>query len=138
MKMHTLGSTFVPEGIHAGGLRYHRMAPLMSHVVALGLAQARSEYQLGCFAARLTFTRAESILPALEANHAVKAAIDEAFKCKESGENKVILFNLCGHGHFDIQAYIDYQAGKLIDTEYSSVEVAMALAELPIATVKNV
>ena len=131
MKMHTLGSTFVPEGIHAGGLRYHGMAPLMSHIVALGLAQARSEYQLGCFAAGLTFVRSEGILPAPEANHAVKAAIDEALKCKESGESKVILFNLCGHGHFDMQAYMDYQAGKLIDTEYSSAEVAMALAGLP-------
>ncbi len=131
MKMHTLGSTFVPEGIHAGGLRYHGMAPLMSHVVALGLAQARAETQLGCFAAGLTFARAEGILPAPEANHAVKAAIDEALKCKESGESKVILFNLCGHGHFDMQAYMDYQAGKLVDTEYSAAEVAMALAGLP-------
>jgi tryptophan synthase beta chain len=131
MKMHTLGSTFVPEGIHAGGLRYHGMAPLMSHIVALELAEARSESQLGCFAAGLTFARAEGILPAPEANHAVKAAIDEALKCKESGESKVILFNLCGHGHFDMQAYMDYQAGKLVDTEYSSAEVAMALAGLP-------
>jgi tryptophan synthase beta chain len=131
MKMHTLGNTFVPEGIHAGGLRYHGMAPLMSHIVALGLAQARSESQLGCFAAGLTFARAEGILPAPEANHAVKAAIDEALKCKESGESKVILFNLCGHGHFDMQAYMDYQAGKLVDTEYSAAEVAMALAGLP-------
>jgi tryptophan synthase beta chain len=131
MKMHTLGSTFIPEGMHAGGLRYHGMAPLMSHVVALGLAQPRAEHQLGCFAAGLTFARAEGILPAPEANHAVKAAIDEALKCKEAGASKVILFNLCGHGHFDMQAYIDYQAGELIDTEYSSAEVAMALAGLP-------
>jgi tryptophan synthase beta chain len=131
MKMHTLGSTFVPEGIHAGGLRYHGMAPLISHVVALGLTQPRAEHQLGCFAAGLTFARAEGILPAPEANHAVKAAIDEALKCKESGESKVILFNLCGHGHFDMQAYMDYQTGNLIDTEYSSEEVAMALAGLP-------
>jgi tryptophan synthase beta chain len=131
MKMHTLGSTFVPEGIHAGGLRYHGMAPLLSHVVALGLTQPRAEHQLGCFAAGLTFARAEGILPAPEANHAVKAAIDEALRCKESGESKVILFNLCGHGHFDMQAYMDYQAGKLIDIEYSSAEVAMALAGLP-------
>ncbi|MBW4549488.1 MAG: TrpB-like pyridoxal phosphate-dependent enzyme [Symplocastrum torsivum CPER-KK1] len=132
VKMHTLGSTFVPEGIHAGGLRYHGMAALVSHVVNLGLAQTRSEYQLGCFAAGLTFARVEGILPAPEANHAVKAAIDEALKCKESGESKVILFNLCGHGHFDMQAYMDYQAGKLVDTEYSAEEVAMALAGLPV------
>lgn len=131
MKMHTLGSTFVPEGIHAGGLRYHGMAPLISHVVALGLTQPKAEHQLGCFAAGLTFARSEGILPAPEANHAVKAAIDEALKCKEAGQSKVILFNLCGHGHFDMQAYTDYQAGKLIDTEYSSTEVAMALAGLP-------
>ncbi|NES95279.1 MAG: TrpB-like pyridoxal phosphate-dependent enzyme [Desertifilum sp. SIO1I2] len=132
VKMHTLGSTFVPEGIHAGGLRYHGMAPLVSHVVSLGLAQPRSEYQLGCFAAGLTFARTEGILPAPEANHAVKAAMDEGLKCKESGEAKTILFNLCGHGHFDMQAYMDYQAGKLVDTEYSAEEVAMALAGLPV------
>lgn len=131
LKMHTLGSTFVPEGIHAGGLRYHGMGPLVSHVVKLGLAQPRAEHQLGCFAAGITFARTEGILPAPEANHAVKGAIDEALKCKESGESKAILFNLCGHGHFDMQAYIDYQAGNLIDTEYSSEEVAMALAGLP-------
>jgi tryptophan synthase beta chain len=132
LKMHTLGSTFVPEGIHAGGLRYHGMAPLVSHVVKLGLADPRAEHQLGCFAAGITFARSEGILPAPEANHAVKAAIDEALKCKESGESKAILFNLCGHGHFDMQAYMDYQAGKLVDTEYSAAEVAMALAGLPV------
>jgi tryptophan synthase beta chain len=131
-KMHTLGSGFVPEGIHAGGLRYHGMAPLVSHIVNLGLVQPRAEYQLGCFAAGLTFARAEGILPAPEANHAVKAAIDEALRCKSAGESKTILFNLCGHGHFDMQAYIDYQAGRLVDTEYSASEVAMALAGLPV------
>jgi tryptophan synthase beta chain len=131
-KMHTLGSSFVPEGIHAGGLRYHGMAPLVSHIVNLGLVETRAEYQLGCFAAGLTFARAEGILPAPEANHAVKAAIDEALCCKESGVSKSILFNLCGHGHFDMQAYIDYQAGQLVDTEYSDAEVAMALAGLPV------
>jgi tryptophan synthase beta chain len=131
-KMHTLGSGFVPEGIHAGGLRYHGMAPLVSHIVNLGLVQPRAEYQLGCFAAGLTFARAEGILPAPEANHAVKAAIDEALRCKSAGESKTILFNLCGHGHFDMQAYIDYQAGRLVDTEYSASEVAMALDGLPV------
>ncbi|MBD2440280.1 TrpB-like pyridoxal phosphate-dependent enzyme [Nostoc sp. FACHB-110] len=131
-KMHTLGSSFVPEGIHAGGLRYHGMAPLVSHIVNLGLVETRAEYQLGCFAAGLTFARAEGILPAPEANHAVKAAIDEALRCQETGVSKTILFNLCGHGHFDMQAYIDYQAGKLVDTEYSAAEVAMALAGLPV------
>jgi tryptophan synthase beta chain len=131
-KMHTLGSGFVPEGIHAGGLRYHGMAPLVSHIVNLGLAESRAEYQLGCFAAGLTFAKAEGILPAPEANHAVKAAIDEALRCKEEGVSKTILFNLCGHGHFDMQAYIDYQAGQLVDTEYSATEVAMALSGLPV------
>lgn len=131
VKMHTLGSTFVPEGIHAGGLRYHGMAPMVSHVHELGLLEARAEHQLGCFAAGLQFARAEGILPAPEANHAVKAAIDEALRCKEEGTSKTILFNLCGHGHFDLQAYTDYQAGKLRDYEYPMEEVAMALAGLP-------
>ena len=132
VKMHTLGSSFVPQGIHAGGLRYHGMAPLLSHVVELGLIETRAETQLSCFAAGLTFARAEGILPAPEANHAVKGAIDEALRCKEEGSSKTILFNLCGHGHFDMQAYMDYQAGKLRDTEYSATEVAMALAGLPV------
>jgi tryptophan synthase beta chain len=131
-KMHTLGSGFVPEGIHAGGLRYHGMAPLVSHIVNLGLVESRAESQLACFAAGLTFARAEGILPAPEANHAVKATIDEALLCKQENVTKTILFNLCGHGHFDMQAYIDYQAGRLVDTEYSAEEVAMALAGLPV------
>jgi tryptophan synthase beta chain len=131
VKMHTLGSSFVPPGIHAGGLRYHGMAPLLSHIVELGLIEARAHTQLDCFAAGLTFARSEGILPAPEANHAVKAAIDEALRCKEEGTSKTVLFNLCGHGHFDMQAYIDYQAGKLRDTEYSAEEVALALAGLP-------
>lgn len=132
VKMHTLGSTFVPQGIHAGGLRYHGMAPLLSHIVDLGLIETRAETQLSCFASGLTFARAEGILPAPEANHAVKGAIDEALRCKEEGVSKTILFNLCGHGHFDMQAYMDYQAGLLRDTEYSDQEIAMALAGLPV------
>ncbi len=131
VKMHTLGNSFVPQGFHAGGLRYHGMAPLLSHIVELGLIETRAEPQLGCFAAGLTFARAEGILPAPEANHAVKGAIDEALRCKEEGVSKTILFNLCGHGHFDMQAYMDYQAGLLRDTQYSAEEVAMALAGLP-------
>ena len=131
VKMHTLGNSFVPQGFHAGGLRYHGMAPLLSHIVELGLIETRAEAQLGCFAAGLTFARAEGILPAPEANHAVKGAIDEALRCKEEGTSKTILFNLCGHGHFDMQAYMDYQAGLLRDTQYSADEVAMALAGLP-------
>lgn len=131
VKMHTLGSTFVPEGIHAGGLRYHGMAPLVSHLAELGQLEPRAEAQLGCFAAGVQFARAEGIIPAPEANHAVKAAIDEALRCKVEGTSKTILFNLCGHGHFDMQAYIDYHAGKLQDYAYSREEVAMALAGLP-------
>jgi len=132
VKMHTLGSSFVPQGIHAGGLRYHGMSPLLSHIVELGLVETRAETQLGCFAAGLTFARAEGILPAPEANHAVKGAIDEALRCKEEGVGKTILFNLCGHGHFDMQAYMDYKSGLLRDTEYSIEELAMALAGLPV------
>lgn len=131
VKMHTLGNSFVPQGFHAGGLRYHGMAPLLSHIVELGLIETRAEPQLGCFAAGLTFARAEGILPAPEANHAVKGAIDEALRCKEEGTSKTILFNLCGHGHFDMQAYMDYEAGLLRDTEYSSQEVELALSGLP-------
>ncbi|NEU84719.1 TrpB-like pyridoxal-phosphate dependent enzyme, partial [Nostoc sp. UIC10630] len=112
--------------------RYHGMAPLVSHIVNLGLVESRAEYQLACFATGLTFARAEGILPAPEANHAVKATIDQALLCKQEGRSKTILFNLCGHGHFDMQAYIDYQAGRLVDTEYSAEEVAMALAGLPV------
>ncbi|WP_232731684.1 hypothetical protein [Kamptonema formosum] len=107
------------------------MAPLLSHIVELGLIEPRAHTQLDCFAAGVAFARTEGILPAPEANHAVKAAIDEALRCKEEGTSKTVLFNLCGHGHFDLQAYMDYQAGKLRDTEYSAEEVAMALAGLP-------
>jgi tryptophan synthase beta chain len=131
VKMHTLGHDFVPEGIHAGGLRYHGMAPLVSHLAELGQIEPRAETQLRCFEAGIQFARAEGIIPAPEATHAVRAAIDEALRCKEAGESKVILFNLCGHGHFDMQAYADYMAGKLRDHEYSHEEVAMALAGLP-------
>jgi tryptophan synthase beta chain len=131
VKMYTLGSSFVPPGFHAGGLRYHGMAPQISHLTALGYIDPRSYNQLECFAAGLRFARAEGIIPAPEANHAVKAAIDEAELCRESGESKAILFNLCGHGHFDMQAYTDYLGGKLKDLDYDESEVAMALAGLP-------
>jgi tryptophan synthase beta chain len=131
VKMHTLGSTFVPPGFHAGGLRYHGMAPLVSHLHELGLIEAVAHTQTDVFAAGVAFARAEGILPAPEANHAVKAAVDEALRCKEEGVERVILFNLCGHGHFDMQAYIDYFAGKLEDRAYDESELAMALAGLP-------
>lgn len=131
VKMHTLGHTFVPSGFHAGGLRYHGMAPLVSHLLELGQIEATNVQQLETFAAGIQFARAEGILPAPEANHAVAAAINEALRCKEEGVSKTILFNLCGHGHFDMTAYTDYMAGTLKDFEYSSEEVAMALAGLP-------
>ena len=131
VKMHTLGSTFVPPGFHAGGLRYHGMAPLVSHLAALGEIKPRAYQQVECFAAGVQFARAEGILPAPEANHAIKAVIDEAVKCKNAGTSKTILFNLCGHGHFDMQAYSDYMAGKLVDQQYDESELAMALAGLP-------
>jgi tryptophan synthase beta chain len=131
VKMHTLGSTFVPPGFHAGGLRYHGMAPLVSHLAALGEIKPRAYQQIECFAAGVQFARSEGILPAPEANHAVKAVIDEAVKCKKAGTSKAILFNLCGHGHFDMQAYSDYMAGKLVDQQYEESELAMALAGLP-------
>jgi tryptophan synthase beta chain len=130
-KMHTLGSSFTPPGFHAGGLRYHGMAPLVSHLLNLGLIEAVAYHQLACFEAGITLARAEGILPAPEANHAVRAAIDEALRCKQEGVSRTILFNLCGHGHFDMQAYIDYFAGKLVDQQYDESELAMALAALP-------
>ncbi|MEQ9232563.1 TrpB-like pyridoxal phosphate-dependent enzyme [Coleofasciculus sp. E2-BRE-01] len=134
VKMHTLGSSFVPPGIHAGGLRYHGMSPLISHLVELGLIEPRAYSQLSCFASGVMFARTEGILPAPEANHAVKGAIDEALRCKEEGISRTILFNLCGHGHFDMQSYIDYHAGRLQDSEYSEQEIAMALAGLPVVS----
>ncbi len=136
VKMHTLGSTFVPPGIHAGGLRYHGMAPLVSHVKHLGLIEATSVQQLDAFAAGVQFARAEGIIPAPEANHAVAGAIREALVAKEEGRARTILFNLCGHGHFDMQAYIDYHAGKLENYEYPAEEIAMALAGLPAVRLK--
>lgn len=131
VKMHTLGSGFIPAGFHSGGLRYHGMAPLVSHVVKLGLSEATAINQLECFDAGLRFTQAEGIIPAPEATHAVAATIREALRCKEEGRIETILFNLCGHGHFDMQAYIDYQEGKLRDYTYPEQEIAMALSGLP-------
>ena len=131
VKMHTLGSTFIPPAVHAGGLRYHGMAPLVSHIKDLGLIEARAYKQTEVFEAGVQFARSEGIVPAPEANHAVKGAIDEALKCKQEGKSRTILFNLCGHGHFDMQAYTDYFAGKLSDRSYAEEELAMALAGLP-------
>ena len=131
VKMHTLGSTFIPPGFHAGGLRYHGMAPMVSHCKELGLIEARAYHQNPCFEAGVLFARTEGIVPAPESNHAVKAAIDEAVMAREEGTSPTILFNLSGHGHFDMQAYTDYFAGKLIDQDYDHALLEASLAQLP-------
>src|SRR5574341_1099201 len=132
VKMHTLGHSFVPAGIHAGGLRYHGMAPLVSHLLELGKIEAVAIEQLETFAAGVQFARAEGITPAPESAHAVAQGVREAQRCKEEGKSRAILIALSGHGHFDMQAYIDYQAGKLQNYQYPAEEVAMALAGLPV------
>lgn len=131
VKMHTLGSGFIPEPIHAGGLRYHGMSPLVSLLKESGTIEAQSVHQRACFEAGVTFARAEGILPAPEPTHAIKVAIDEAIAAREAGEERVILFNLCGHGHFDLSAYERHLSGKLEDYEYPADRVAEALAALP-------
>lgn len=131
VKMHTLGSSFTPPPFHAGGLRYHGMAPLVSHLKELGHIEATAYTQTQCFEAGVLFARAEGIVPAPEANHAVKGVIEEALRCKREGRAETILFNLCGHGHFDMAAYQRYFAGDLKDESYSEEELAMALAGLP-------
>jgi tryptophan synthase beta chain len=131
LKMHTLGHSFVPPGIHAGGLRYHGMAPLISLLADAGYIEPTAYTQNAAFAAAVQFARSEGILPAPETAHAVRAAIDEALRCKESGEKKVILFNFSGHGHFDLAAYDDYLGGNLVDYEYPQAEIDKALQELP-------
>jgi tryptophan synthase beta chain len=131
LKMHTLGSTFIPPSIHAGGLRYHGMSPLVSHLHHTGIIEATNYDQIDTFTAGIQFAKSEGIIPAPEANHAVAGAINEALKAKEEGVSRTILFNLCGHGHFDMQSYLDFMAGKLQAYEYPESEIAMALAGLP-------
>ncbi len=131
-KMYTLGHDFVPEPIHAGGLRYHGMSPLVSLLKAEGLIEARAVHQNASFAAGVQFARSEGILPAPEANHAIRAAIDEAIRCREEGVSRVIAFNLSGHGHFDLSAYEKYLSGSLEDYEYPAEAVADALTRLPV------
>jgi tryptophan synthase beta chain len=131
LKMHTLGHDFVPDPIHAGGLRYHGMSPLLSHIYELGLIEAVAKPQSECFEAGLRFARAEGILPAPEPTHAIAAAIEEALRCKESGEEKVILTALCGHGLLDLSAYGSYQAGQVTDFELPAEAVRAALGRLP-------
>jgi tryptophan synthase beta chain len=131
LKMHTLGHEFIPDPIHAGGLRYHGMSPLLSHIYELGLIEAVAKPQSECFAAGLRFARTEGIVPAPEPTHAVAACIEEALRCKETGEEKVILTALCGHGLLDLAAYHDYLAGQLQDFELTASEIDVALAGLP-------
>src|SRR6056297_81598 len=131
MKMYTLGHGFIPPPVHAGGLRYHGMAPIICHLLNMGLVEARAEQQLGTFQAGVDFARAEGIISAPEANHAIRATIDEAIKCRESNEAKTILLCLSGHGHVDMAAYQSYFEGKLKDHEYSQEKIEQALHELP-------
>ncbi len=131
MKMHTLGHNFIPPGIHAGGLRYHGMAPLVSLTNKLGLVEARAYHQLDTFKAGIDFARTEGIVPAPETDHAILATIDEAMKCKETGEEKAIVFNFSGHGHFDMSAYDDYLAGKLENYAYPKELIEEAMKDVP-------
>ena len=131
LPMYTLGHDFVPPSIHAGGLRYHGMSPLISHIYELGLMEAISKPQSACFEAGVLFARTEGIVPAPEPTHAIAAAIDEALRCKETGEEKVILTALCGHGHLDLAAYERYLSGNVVDYDYPADKVADALTRLP-------
>ena len=131
MKMHTLGHDFIPDPIHAGGLRYHGMSPLISHLVASGLIEAVAKPQSECFAAGVQFARTEGIVPAPEPTHAIAAAIEEALRCKETGESKVILTAMCGHGHLDLAAYDAYLSGTMEDLALDEAAIESAVAALP-------
>jgi tryptophan synthase beta chain len=131
MKMHSLGHDFVPDPIHAGGLRYHGMSPLISHLKELGLLEAIAKPQRECFAAGVQFARTEGIVPAPEPTHALAAAIEEALRCKETGEPKVILTALCGHAHLDLPAYDAYLSGRMVDQELDAGALDAAIQSLP-------
>jgi len=131
LKMHTLGHDFIPDPIHAGGLRYHGMSPLISHLYEEGLIEATARSQRACFAAGVQFARAEGIVPAPEPTHALAVTIEEALRCKESGESKVILTALCGHGHLDLPAYDAYLSGAMRDEPLSDAAIEAATAALP-------
>ena len=131
LKMHTLGHDFIPDPIHAGGLRYHGMSPLISHLYEENLLEATAKSQRDCFAAGVQFARAEGIVPAPEPTHALAVAIEEALRCKESGESKVILTALCGHGHLDLPAYDAYLSGAMRDEPLSDAALEAAMAALP-------
>jgi tryptophan synthase beta chain len=132
LKMYTLGHDFVPAGIHAGGLRYHGASPLASHLLQHGYLEARAYAQTPVFEAAIRFTQAEGILPAPEAAHGIRAAIDEAIAAREEGRPRVILFCLTGHGHFDLGAYENYLSGKMQDFAHPDEEIARAMAALPV------
>ena len=135
LKMYTLGHGFMPPPVHAGGLRYHGMAPLVSHLYKLGLIEAKAVNQIETFEAGVTFARTEGFISAPETNHAIRVGIDEALNCKKTGEAKTILIGHSGHGHFDMVAYEQYLSGKLQDYEYPESKVKEALAQLPKVTV---
>jgi tryptophan synthase beta chain len=130
-KMYTLGHDFMPPGIHAGGLRYHGASPLVSQLVSAGQVEARAVGQLACFEAAVQFARTEALIPAPESSHAIRGAIDEALRAKAEGKERVILFNLSGHGHVDMAAYDAYFAGQLEDFEYPAEKVKESLQHLP-------
>ncbi|MDX2379998.1 MAG: pyridoxal-phosphate dependent enzyme, partial [Acidimicrobiia bacterium] len=132
LKMHTLGHDFVPPGIHAGGLRYHGMSPLVSHLYQEGFVEAISIPQRECFAGALQFARTEGIIPAPEPTHAIAAAVREALACRESGEEKVILTALCGHGHLDLAAYETYLSGEMVDYDLPDEVIAAAMESVPV------
>jgi tryptophan synthase beta chain len=131
VKMHTLGHDFVPPPIHAGGLRYHGMAPSLCALHDAGHIEAVAVHQLATFEAALLFARNEGIIPAPESAHAIRTAIDEAMDAKDKGEKRVILFNLSGHGNFDMSAYQSYLSGQLVDYEYPREEIERAMSTLP-------
>ena len=131
VKMYTLGHSFVPPPIHAGGLRYHGMAPSICALYDAGYIEALAVPQLATFEAAVKFAQSEGIIPALETAHAIRTVIDEALDAKEKGEKRVILFNFSGHGHFDMSAYQAYLGGKLVDYEYPREAVEAAMASLP-------
>jgi len=131
LKTYTLGHSFVPPPVHAGGLRYHGMAPIICYLHKLGFVEAKAVHQIATFEAGVRFARAEGIIPAPESCHNIKVAIDEALRCKEAGESRTILIALSGHGHFDLAAYDEYLSGRLQDYEYPEELVKKALADLP-------
>jgi tryptophan synthase beta chain len=132
MKMYTVGHAFVPEPIHAGGLRYHGMSPLVSYTKHLGLVEAQARSQTDCFAAGVLFARTEGILAAPESTHGLAAMVDEAKRCAVTGEEKAILVLVTGHGHFDLSAYDSYLSGTLADPELTDEQLEKFLSHLPI------